>query len=49
MWDGQPPPAWDGVIHTTWSTDQVLPWSHLQGPLPIATLAQHRLASQTAD
>jgi hypothetical protein len=41
-WDGQPPPAWDAVVHGTWSGDRVLPWAHLQGPLPEATLARHR-------
>ncbi|MCL1472848.1 B12-binding domain-containing radical SAM protein [Argonema antarcticum] len=34
-------------VHADWSTDQVLPWSHLQGPLPQATLAKH-LATATA-
>ena len=42
-WDTQPPPPWDSVIHATWNPDQVLPWSHLEGPLPTATLARHRL------
>jgi radical SAM superfamily enzyme YgiQ (UPF0313 family) len=41
-WDGQPPPAWDAVVHGTWSSDRVLPWAHLQGPLPQETLARHR-------
>ncbi|MFM1812311.1 MAG: hypothetical protein RLZZ336_1249, partial [Cyanobacteriota bacterium] len=49
MWDTQPPPPWDDVVHTSWSSDQVLPWSHLRGPLPIATLAQHRLDSVKAE
>ena len=44
-WDSQPPPAWESVIHATWSTDRVLPWAHLQGPLPEATLRRHRLES----
>ncbi len=29
-------------VHEDWSTDRVLPWSHLQGPLPQATLLKHR-------
>ncbi|MBD1806242.1 radical SAM protein [Microcoleus sp. FACHB-SPT15] len=28
-------------VHANWSTDQILPWSHLQGPLPQATLLKH--------
>jgi radical SAM superfamily enzyme YgiQ (UPF0313 family) len=32
-------------VHADWSTDQVLPWSHLQGPLPQATLLKHRDAA----
>ena len=35
------PPAWDDVIHSTWNTERVLPWAHLEGPLPTATLAKH--------
>jgi radical SAM superfamily enzyme YgiQ (UPF0313 family) len=35
------PPPWEEVIHTTWSTERVLPWAHLEGPLPTATLAKH--------
>jgi radical SAM superfamily enzyme YgiQ (UPF0313 family) len=42
MWDGQPPPPWEEVIHASWTADRVLPWSHLNGPLPSQTLAQHR-------
>jgi len=36
------PPAWDDVIHSSWSPERVLPWAHLEGPLPTATLAKHR-------
>ncbi|MEX1315566.1 MAG: radical SAM protein [Synechococcaceae cyanobacterium] len=46
-----PPPAWEEVIHATWNADQVLPWQHLDGPLPPATLqrhAQEALGSGTA-
>jgi len=46
-----PPPPWQEVIHASWSPDRVLPWVHLEGPLPAATLAAHRqqaLADETA-
>ena len=35
-------PGLDFYVHADWSTDLVLPWSHLQGPLPQATLLKHR-------
>jgi len=35
-------PELDFYAHADWSTDQVLPWSHLQGPLPQSTLIKHR-------
>ncbi len=38
-------PTLDFYVHANWSTDQVLPWSHLQGPLPQATLLKHRDAA----
>lgn len=34
-------PDLDFYVHTDWSTEQVLPWSHLQGPLPQSTLIKH--------
>lgn len=34
-------PALEDYVHADWSTDRVLPWSHLQGPLPQATLQKH--------
>ena len=37
-----PPPPWEEVIHARWNDDRVLPWDHLEGPLPRATLAGHR-------
>ncbi|MFQ4144756.1 radical SAM protein [Chlorogloeopsis sp. ULAP02] len=40
-------PSLDFYVHTNWSTDQVLPWSHLQGPLPQSTLLKH-LADATS-
>jgi hypothetical protein len=35
-------PSWDDVIHATWSSERVLPWEHLEGPLPAATLKRHQ-------
>jgi radical SAM superfamily enzyme YgiQ (UPF0313 family) len=29
-------------VHEEWETDRLLPWHHIQGPLPIATLVKHR-------
>jgi radical SAM superfamily enzyme YgiQ (UPF0313 family) len=40
-------PDLDFYVHAQWPTDLVLPWSHLQGPLPQATLVKH-LATATA-
>jgi radical SAM superfamily enzyme YgiQ (UPF0313 family) len=34
-------PELDFYVHADWSTEQILPWSHLQGPLPQATLLKH--------
>ena len=34
-------PSWEAVVHATWGAQQVLPWEHLQGPLPATTLRQH--------
>jgi radical SAM superfamily enzyme YgiQ (UPF0313 family) len=34
-------PELDFYVHANWSTEQILPWSHLQGPLPQATLLKH--------
>jgi radical SAM superfamily enzyme YgiQ (UPF0313 family) len=36
-----PPPPWEEVVHATWSPERVLPWQHLEGPLPPATLLKH--------
>lgn len=38
-------PDLDFYVHTTWPVDQVLPWNHLQGPLPQVTLQKHRTAA----
>lgn len=34
-------PSLDFYVYTDWQPEQVLPWSHLQGPLPQATLLKH--------
>ncbi|MEY3735508.1 MAG: hypothetical protein RLZZ624_567, partial [Cyanobacteriota bacterium] len=48
LWDTQPPPPWESVIHDRWETTRVLPWAHLQGPLPLQTLIRHRQESLAA-
>jgi radical SAM superfamily enzyme YgiQ (UPF0313 family) len=40
-------PDLDFYVYTNWSTDQILPWNHLQGPLPQSTLQKH-LADATS-
>jgi radical SAM superfamily enzyme YgiQ (UPF0313 family) len=39
-------PDLEFYVHANWSTDQVLPWNHLQGALPQSTLVKH-LATAT--
>ena len=34
-------PNLDYYVYTNWQLEQTLPWSHLQGPLPQATLLKH--------
>ncbi|NJR67354.1 MAG: radical SAM protein [Synechococcales cyanobacterium CRU_2_2] len=34
-------PPLDYYVHQNWAIDQVLPWHHLQGPLPDETLKKH--------
>ena len=34
-------PDLDFYVHANWSTDGLLPWNHLQGPLPQSTLVKH--------
>ena len=36
------PPPWEEVIHAAWDADRVLPWEHLEGPLPKSTLLKHQ-------
>ncbi|MCC5650872.1 B12-binding domain-containing radical SAM protein [Nostoc sp. XA013] len=40
-------PDLDFYVHAEWSTDQILPWSHLQGPLPQSTLLKHLADAQS--
>jgi radical SAM superfamily enzyme YgiQ (UPF0313 family) len=35
-------PGLDFYVHENWSSERVLPWSHLQGTLPQSTLVKHR-------
>jgi radical SAM superfamily enzyme YgiQ (UPF0313 family) len=44
---GQLPPL-DYYVHQDWTVDQTLPWDHLAGPLPKATLATHLAQAQAA-
>ena len=37
---GQIPPL-DYYVHDRWQKEQVLPWQHIQGPLPTTTLVKH--------
>lgn len=41
-------PSLDFYVHQDWSTEQVLPWEHLEGPLPKSTLAKHLAEAQQA-
>jgi radical SAM superfamily enzyme YgiQ (UPF0313 family) len=41
---GQVPPL-DFYVHQNWSAQDLLPWSHIQGPLPVHTLIKHLEAS----
>ncbi len=38
-------PDIDFYVYSDWSQDQVLPWSHLQGPLPVQTLQKHLISA----
>ena len=37
-----PPPAWADLVQASWESSRPLPWDHLEGPLPRATLERHR-------
>jgi hypothetical protein len=34
-------PALEDYVYTDWKTERILPWSHLEGPLPQTTLIKH--------
>ena len=38
-------PSMEYYVNQNWDLDQVLPWQHLQGPLPVMTLKKHLLDS----
>ncbi|MEG4215382.1 radical SAM protein [Microcoleus sp. Pol14C6] len=40
-------PEMDFYVFQEWELDQVLPWSHLKGPLPEATLKKHLAEAMT--
>ncbi len=40
-------PDMEFYVHDHWSTDQMLPWSHINGSLPLATLVKHQQSSFT--
>ncbi len=44
---GQLPPL-DFYVHADWEVDQPLPWDHILGPLPKATLQKHRASAIAA-
>jgi radical SAM superfamily enzyme YgiQ (UPF0313 family) len=37
---GQLPPL-EAYVYENWESDRILPWQHLNGPLPISTLQKH--------
>lgn len=41
-------PSLEETVYQTWETDQILPWQHLQGSLPIPTLLKHLETAQTS-
>ena len=40
-------PEFHFYVHSNWSREQILPWSHLQGPLSQATLLKHLTVTET--
>ncbi|MCS6791241.1 MAG: B12-binding domain-containing radical SAM protein [Oscillatoriaceae bacterium SKYG93] len=40
-------PELDFYIHENWSQEQILPWNHIIGPLPITTLQKHLTTATT--
>jgi radical SAM superfamily enzyme YgiQ (UPF0313 family) len=41
-------PGMDFYVHNNWDVKQVLPWNHLQGPLPVTTLQKHLAIAKSA-
>lgn len=41
-------PELEFYVHANWSTEQHLPWNHIQGPLPQATLIKHLHSAMAA-
>ncbi|MFM8296054.1 MAG: B12-binding domain-containing radical SAM protein, partial [Microcystaceae cyanobacterium] len=39
-------PPLEFYVHRDWQTKQILPWQHLEGPLPLTTLANHWATAQ---
>lgn len=39
-------PPLDFYVHENWSSDRILPWDHLAGPLPKETLQKHAQSSE---
>ena len=35
-------PPWEEIIHNEWNLQKVLPWMHLQGPIPLGQLMKHK-------
>ena len=39
-------PPLEFYVHRDWTTEQILPWQHLEGPLPLTTLTNHLATAQ---
>jgi radical SAM superfamily enzyme YgiQ (UPF0313 family) len=42
-------PDLDFYVHSNWSTEKILPWNHLQGPLPQSTLIKHLAEAKNSE
>ena len=42
-------PDLDFYVYSNWSTEQILPWNHLQGPLPQSTLIKHLAEAKNSE
>ncbi|MCP4973630.1 MAG: radical SAM protein [Prochlorococcus sp.] len=36
------PPPWSEIVHETWETSRIMPWTHLKGPISHERLIQHQ-------